>query len=217
MSIANMRAGHIIYAVDDLEEAMAEWRRKGFDIQYARKSKKVNALIYFSEGPFIELIAVSTLPKLALKAFSLFGAKGMVDRIKLSETVDRDSAMLCIEKDEDDLDDEVALLGRHGKKGNYLKRNTRKDPQGRVLKWKLFLPFDLKLPFLMSYYNIDPKPTNFVHPNGATRIKKLRLVTNREAIDLLEKLIGDETIELVEGDKIAEVVDVEYDYANSQT
>ncbi len=165
MSIAGMRAGHIIYAVDDLEKAIV----------------------------------------------SFFGGKAMVDRILLAETAEAGSAVLCIEKDEGDLDKEIAFLEKHGKKGNYLKRAKRKDPKGIVYRWKLFLPFDLNLPFLMSYYNIDPKPKNFVHPNGVRRVKKLKLITNRECVEILEELIDDETIELSEGDKHAEVVYVEFD------
>ncbi len=211
MSIAGMRAGHIIYAVDDLEKAMAEWRNEGFEVQYAKKSKKYHALIFFSEGPFIELMDVDSIPKLGLKLMSLFGGKAMVDRIRMAEEAEAESAILCIEKDEGDLDEEIAFLTKRGKNGNYMKRVKRKDPKGNVYRWKLFLPFDLNLPFLMSYYNIDPKPKNFVHPNGVKRIKKLRLATNRECIDILEELIDDETIELVEGNKKAEVVFVEFD------
>ncbi len=211
MSIAGMRAGHIIYAVDDLEKAMAQWRSEGFAVQYAKKSRKYHALIFFSEGPFIELMAVSSIPRLALRAISVFGGKAMADRMRLSEEAGAGSAILCIEKDEGNLDEEVAFLERRGKKGNYLKRVKRKDPAGQVYRWKLFFPFDLYLPFLMSYYNIDPKPKDFVHPNGVRRVKRLKLVTNRESIGILEELIDDETIELAEGDKKAEVVAVEYE------
>ncbi|QLB23656.1 hypothetical protein A6B44_02410 [Pasteurella skyensis] len=205
-----MRAGHIVYAVDNLEKAINEWREKGFYVEYARKSKKLNAIIYFSQGPFIELLDVKSIPKIALLIFSLFGGKAMVDRMKLYDITDGNNAILCIEKNEGGLDDEIEFLANNGKKGNYLKNNRRKTPDGKLLKWKLFMPFDLTLPFLMSYYNIDPKPKNFVHPNGVSRVKSLKLVTNKDSIAILNQLLDDDTIILEEGSKYAEVTEIQY-------
>ncbi len=212
MTCKNMRAGHIIYAVDDLESAMKKWEEKGFTVKYARKSKKINAIIYFSTGPFIELIDVSSISKFFLKVFSMFGGKAMVDRMNLANKDNRNLAILCIEKDGNSLENEINLLDKYGKKGNHLKHNRRRAPDGRVFKWKLFFPYDLNLPFLMTYYNIDPKPKNFVHPNGVKSVKSLEFHTNRESIDILKHFIDDPSIKLVEGKGKAGVVNVEFAY-----
>ncbi len=212
MDCKKMRAGHIIYAVNDLEKAMKQWKEKGFKVEYARKSKKINAIIYFSTGPFIELIDMTSFPKFLLKLMSIFGGKAMVDRMNIAKKGDYNSAILCIEKDGNDLEQEIELLKKYGKKGEYLKRNRRKTPDGEVLKWKLFFPYDLSLPFLMSYYNIDPKPKNFVHPNGAKYVKSLELHTNKESIDILKQLIDDSSIKLFESKAKSEVINLEFAY-----
>ena len=49
----DMRAGHIIYKVNDLEYSVQEWKRKGFEVEYGTPENPYNALIYFSEGPYI--------------------------------------------------------------------------------------------------------------------------------------------------------------------
>ena len=51
-----MRLGHVIYVVKDLDTAVKEWRDKGFTVEYGRTKNPMNALIYFSEGPYIELL-----------------------------------------------------------------------------------------------------------------------------------------------------------------
>ena len=38
---------------------------------------------------------------------------------------------------------------------------------------------DINLPFLMTYFNIDPKPKNFIHPNGIKRINKVSYNTRQ--------------------------------------
>ncbi len=209
-----MRAGHIVYAVSNLEKAIKEWQDKGFKVEYARKSKKINALIYFSKGPFIELIEKDSISKMAMRIFLLFGGKPLIERMKNEEIVDTDRALFCIEKDYGPLDKEIAILAEYDKKGLHLKNSRRKDPYNRILKWRLFIPEDLSLPFLMSYYNIDPKPESFVHPNNVVSVKGLKLVTNKNSIEILEKLIDDESIKLVEGNANAEVIDIEFEYNN---
>jgi len=51
-----VRLGHVIYVVKDLDAAVNEWRKKGFTVEYGRTKNPMNALIYFSEGPYIELL-----------------------------------------------------------------------------------------------------------------------------------------------------------------
>lgn len=58
-----MRSGHVIYKVNDLQQAVQEWRRKGFEVEYGRKQNPINALIYFSEGAYIELLQNTGMPK----------------------------------------------------------------------------------------------------------------------------------------------------------
>lgn len=40
----------------------------------------------------------------------------------------------------------------------------------------------MQLPFRMTYFNIDPKPVNFIHPNGIKRIKE-RFLRNEGRVD----------------------------------
>ncbi len=111
-----MRAGHIIFGVDDLAKAVKKWEDKGFCVEYGTKSKKRNALIYFSEGPYIELLSVANIPKFARWFFGLLGAKPFMDRIDYfceSDLINKDIASFCIEKDPGDLLREINSDGNY--------------------------------------------------------------------------------------------------------
>ncbi len=51
----------------------------------------------------------------------------------------------------------------------------------------------------MSYFNIDPKPENFVHKNGIKGIAKVVYRTDKKNADALKHLVQDEILEVIEG------------------
>ncbi len=207
-----MRAGHIMYLVSDLEKSMELWRKKGFTVEYGSKGKR-NALIFFSEGPYIELADVSSMNAFFSFILNLMGGQSFVKRVKQKEILDKDKGVFCIEKDPGDLEKEITFLKQKGEDGFYFKQGKRKDLQGRLLTWKLFFPNNLGLPFLMTYFDNgqNPKPENYVHPNGVKRIKKLIYASDEKSITILKELLNDDCIELkLENKKMGEVVEVEY-------
>ena len=56
------------------------------------------------------------------------------------------------------------------------------------------------MPFLMSYFNIDPKSEIFVHKNGIKGISKVVYRTGRKNADALKHLVKDEILEVIEGE-----------------
>ena len=89
----------------------------------------------------------------------------------------------------------------------FITNSKRLDPKDRFLKWKMLFPMEKRLPFLMTYFNIDPKPKDFVHPNGFKKIKEVSYpVGQKECIPLLKALCDDEDLKLVEGAKDIEIV-----------
>ncbi len=65
------------------------------------------------------------------------------------------------------------------------------------------------MPFLMSYFNIDPKPENYVHKKGIKSISKVVYRTDKKNVDALKHLVWDEILEVIEGDD-TKVEAVEY-------
>ena len=48
----------------------------------------------------------------------------------------------------------------------------------------------------MTYFNIDPKPRNFVHPNGIKKINEVSYYIDNSLISIFKKLCDDKTIKL---------------------
>ena len=59
-----MKISHVLYKVNNLEDTVSQFRNQGFTVEYGKKDKPYNALIYFEEGPYIESVSYThlTLP-----------------------------------------------------------------------------------------------------------------------------------------------------------
>lgn len=206
-----MRNGHIIYKVNNLQQAVNEWRNKGFEVEFGRDHDPINALIYFSEGAYIELLERTGIPKIAKFFSKILGRKKKFERFFHWDECEEGWCGLCIEKDSGSLEDEVAFLKQYQIEGLLLNNLSRLDTKGRKLEYKCFFPYGIEFPFLMSYFNIDPKPQNFVHPNGVKKIKKTVFQTNERFAHILSQLVQDDTLEIVVGKGESKILSVEYE------
>lgn len=68
-----MKVSHILYKVKDLDEAVRKYRADGFVVEYGKLKNPHNALVYFSEGPFLEIFKQSGMPKFAKSILRLLG------------------------------------------------------------------------------------------------------------------------------------------------
>ena len=75
-----MKLSHIIYRGRTLEEAVNKFTDLGFKVEYGSKEHPHNALIYFSEGPYIELLADAPVPSFKLFLLRLIGKGKIADR-----------------------------------------------------------------------------------------------------------------------------------------
>ncbi len=204
-----MRLGHVIYVVKDLDKAVNEWRDKGFTVEYGRTKNPMNALIYFSEGPYIELLKDGGMSAMSRRIMRFFGKGEFMNRFDFWANAPEGWTSLCIEKDSGGLEKEIAYLDSVGIKGTYMKNLKRIDTQNRELKYKCYFTHDYNMPFLMSYFNIDPKPNNFVHSNGIKGIAKVVYRTDKKNAEALAHLVQDGILEVIE-DKRTCIETVEY-------
>ena len=91
------------------------------------------------------------------------------------------------------------ILGTKGWEKYFVTQSKRTDPSHRVLKWKLLFPSQIKIPFLMTPFNINPKPKNFVHPNKINRIKQISYCTEANIIPIINELCNDDRLQLSAG------------------
>lgn len=200
-----MKVSHLVYKVDNLTSGVKSFEDKGFKVEYGAKTNPHNALIYFSEGPYIELLEHAPLTASIKMLLKIAGKQKVVERLAGWGTAKEGPIDLCLENYEPDLSKEAAILKKF-KQPYFRTKSKRLDPQDRLLKWKLLFPYELRLPFLMTYFNIDPKPKNFIHPNGVKRIKHISFGMEARLIPIIKALCEDELLDVQVGHGIKEFV-----------
>lgn len=205
-----MKLGHVIYKVDDLDRAVAAYRQKGFTVEYGRAKNPYNALIYFSDGPYFELLASTGMPKLLKRVFRLFGKHAFIDRLDAWDAAEEGLIGLALENDRLEVDLEQKILD--AAKQRYLKgRSGRTDPKGRKLRFRGIFPDSMQLPVLSSALNINVRPpAGFTHENGAVRIKSVAFGTSEALMPVIRALCDDEGLTLFVGHGVK---DVTFEYA----
>ena len=196
---------HVLYKVNDLNKSVNEFIKEGFHVEFGSKKNPHNALIYFSEGPYIELIKAPPVSKFSKMLLKLIGKQKLVDRFNNWENSKPGYFEICLETYSNNFKNEIKILNRYDQK-YFLTSSKRLDPKNRLLKWKLLFPMEVNLPFFMTYFNIDPKPKNFVHPNGISKIQKVVYGLDKKFKSLLEDLCEDDLFFFKEGSGELQVI-----------
>ena len=193
-----MELSHILFKVNDLQGAVSHFREQGFHVEFGSKRRPTNALIYFSEGPYVELLERAPVSVLAKVLLRCIGKGAVAERFDSWDCADEGWFEICLENQGDDFREEVEVMKRHGEP-YFITSSARTDPLGRRLKWKLLFPLNNALPFFMTYFNIDPKPVAFVHPNGVVGIDRVTYRAQDGCMALLNALCDDEVLNVQEG------------------
>lgn len=155
--------GYVLYKVKDLGAAVDDFRNRGFAVEYGRRRNPINALAYFGEGPYLELLARTGTPKALKKLTALVGGRHWraLSRLAGWDECAEGLCGLCLEGDDAQfryavrsLDDDGLELGPH-----------RTDTAGRTLRYRVFFPAAPDLPFFHDALLHRPAPDG-LHPPG---------------------------------------------------
>ena len=193
-----MKVSHVLFKTNDLKKTIKEFENSGFKVEYGSKKKPHNALIYFSEGPYIEILEKAPITSLIKLILRFIGKGCLVERFNSWEQAQEGFFEICLENKASNFRVEKQLLKQFGEK-YFVTQSKRTDPLNRVLKWKLLFPSQIKIPFLMTPFNINPKPKNFVHPNKINRIKQISYCTEANIIPIINELCNDDRLQLSAG------------------
>lgn len=205
-----MKVSHILYKVKNLDEAVKKYKEQGFLVEYGQKKAPYNAVIYFSEGPYLELLGNVKLSNFKVFLLKLFGKNKVAERINGWHYANEGLIAVCLENYKKDLKEEKKILKKYNQK-YYERKGSRLDTKNRLLEYRVLFPDEFKIPFLMTYFTIDPKPKNFVHKNGIRRIKSISFGTEKKLIPLINELCDDKVLKLFIGEGIK---DLEYERDN---
>ena len=193
-----MKLSHILIKVNDLEKAVKEWEDKGFVVEYGKKSNPYNALIYFKEGPYIELFKFKGLSGFISSCLKLFGKGDFVQKMNFWGGHEEGLMSIMLENYETNLDSEIAILKKHNLKGT-LSNKVRVDILNRKLKFKVLFTDDKYFPDLMTFFTINPKPSEDIHPNGVKGVRSISLGLNTAQRQAFQEICDDDRVNLYEG------------------
>ena len=199
-----MKVSHVLYKTNNLEASFKEFEKLGYKVVYGSRKKPHNALIYFSEGPYIELLEKAPVSSFLKAILRLLGKGKVVDRFNSWENSTEGFFEICLENNTTNFKKEEKILAKF-EEGYFITNSKRIDVSNRVLKWKLLFPNQIKIPFLMTQFNINPKPKNFVHPNKIKRIKQISYSTEASIIPVINELCNDDILQLFIGKRDCKV------------
>lgn len=199
-----MKVGHILFKTNDLKASFKAFEKLGFNVEYGSKRNPHNALIYFSEGPYIELLEKAPITSFTKLILRFIGKGCLVERFNSWENAQEGFFEICLENNTTNFAKEIEILNKF-KEGYFITKSKRVDPSNRVLTWKLLFPNEIRIPFLMTKFSENPKPKNCIHPNKVKRIKHICYGAHSKFIPLLNELCNDDTLQIHEGYGIKEV------------
>ena len=199
-----MKVSHVLYKTNNLEASFKEFEKLGYKVVNGSRKKPHNALIYFSEGPYIELLEKAPVSSFLKAILRLLGKGKVVDRFNSWENSTEGFFEICLETNTTNFKKEEKILAKF-EEGYFITNSKRIDASNRVLKWKLLFPNQTKIPFLMTKFNINPKPKNFVHPNKIKRIKQISYSTEASIIPVINELCNDDILQLFIGKRDCKV------------
>ena len=141
-----MKVGHVLFKTNNLKASFKAFEKLGFNVEYGSKSKPHNALIYFSEGPYIELLEKAPISPFIKLILRLMGRGLLVERFNSWENAEEGFFEICLENNTTNFEKEIKILNKF-KEGFFVTRSKRIDPSHRVLTWKLLFPNQIKNSF----------------------------------------------------------------------
>ena len=92
-----MKVSHVLYKTNNLEASFKEFEKLGYKVVYGSRKKPHNALIYFSEGPYIELLEKAPVSSFLKAILRLLGKAKVVDRFNSWENSTEGFFEICLE------------------------------------------------------------------------------------------------------------------------
>jgi catechol 2,3-dioxygenase-like lactoylglutathione lyase family enzyme len=184
-----LRLSHVLIRVDDLAAAVDDYRNRGFTVAWGSDPAHAhNALIWFEEGPFLELL----LPPEAGRALPADVAPPAAERFGAWRDHPPGVCDYALETDDERLDGVVSDLRAAGVACTEPGEFGRTLPDGTRVSWWLSFPHDLDLPFVMSAYQPPQRPPVVTHANGARAVGRVEVHVDDPTAHraMLEALLG---------------------------
>jgi len=167
-----MKISHLIYKADDLQKAVSAFEDMGFKIEYGKKDDPYNALIYFEDHTYIEIMQNIHISKVVGFLLKLFGMRGYLESSLAQNDLPEGFFRFALLMEPSD---KKELAGRYKKYLNvssFFAPVSRTDIHGHKLKCKCLMPSDCNYPFFNTEFQCE-ELWQITHPNGIKGIKEV--------------------------------------------
>ena len=105
-----MKVSHVLFKTNDLKKTFKEFEKSGFKVEYGSKTKPHNALIYFSEGPYIEILEKAPVYSFIKLILRFIGKGYLAERFTSWENAEEGFFEICLENNTSNFRAEKKLL-----------------------------------------------------------------------------------------------------------
>lgn len=185
-----LKCSHILCKVNNISDVVGDYEAEGFSIQWGSSPERaLNALLWFEKGPFIEFFQIPKpltflIPPLGL-IYGRAAGKRWAYWSKCSEGW-CDVAMEPEERTSEashgpgadrirDLEAVKSAVNQAGISTSRMIHGRRTRPDGLKVKYSLFAPEPIGLPFVVSAYDPPQRPERIEHPNGASGVEWVKM------------------------------------------
>ncbi|RFA28578.1 hypothetical protein CAI21_12005 [Alkalilimnicola ehrlichii] len=178
---------HVLCKVADIRTAVRDFERLGFSVAWGSAPRRAhNALLWFEEGPFIELFELPRGFRYLRRPLGWVYGRAAGSRLaRWAESAEgwcdvaleppQPAGRTGTADDPTDLSAVHAALSRTGLPLSRTARGRRTRPDGADVRYRFFAPEPAQLPFVVSPYDPPQRPPRIEHPNGARRIERVRM------------------------------------------
>lgn len=187
------QCSHVLLWVNDIHEAVRDFRQLGFTVDYATKEKGAqHAHIWFQDGAIIELLTSPKNARYFKWMIDLFAGRGAGKRmIRWSQEGEGFCDVALVSNA---FDDDLASLNLAGTKTGRVVPWKRTKPNGEQTRFRFVYPRSERLPFLVSPYEPSQYPAAVEHDNGATGLAKVALQVSEQDWQAVQQLINNDPV-----------------------
>ena len=173
-----LKPSHISFRVNCIQDAYKTFSECGFTVQWGSNPQKAhNAIIWFDEGPFIELFQFPRIFRPIHYVLRWTKGKGAGDRWRSWSDAKEGWCDLALEPIEKSLQYNLkairSKLIAQNIECSKIVHGKRVRPDGQSVRYQVLAPLPNTLPFIVSAYDPPQRPQKTKHKNGAIRISQI--------------------------------------------
>lgn len=199
-----LKCSHIICRVNNIADAVRDFKSLGFTIEWGSAPERAhNALLWFEQGPFIEFFQMPKPFTYLSFPLGLIYGRAAGDRWSCWSKAAEGWCDVALEPkhienpERTDMEEKYRELGRiklavnnTGISTSRIIKGKRTRSDGITVRYSLFAPMPVGLPFVVSHYDPPQRPEKIEHPNGASGVEWVKVGVAENLIPQFNTLIS---------------------------